>query len=55
MGCTQAEITRLVIMIDKRVFSQAKSLSEARERWEKLKATLLEKTLEELEAQLGLI
>ena len=55
MGCTQAEITRLVVMIDRRVFSKAKTLDEAKKQWEKLKETLIEKTIEELEAQLGVI
>ena len=55
MGCTQAEIARLVLMIDKRVFMRAKSLDDARKEWEKLKETLLERTIEELENQLGVI
>ncbi|MEB3779947.1 MAG: hypothetical protein GSR85_06940 [Desulfurococcales archaeon] len=54
MTCTQAELYRLLNLIDKEVFRGTKSISEAREKWKAIKEHLEELSLEELRAELGL-
>ncbi len=57
MGCTQAEILRLVELIEYEVFAREprpRSLEEARERWLRIANTIREMTLDELRSQLGL-
>ena len=53
MGCTQAELFRLLEFIDREVFS-ATTLSEARRRWNAIKNHLEELSLEEFRALTGL-
>ena len=54
MSCTQAEILRLLRLIEKRVIEPARDIEDLRRRWAYVKATIEERTLEELESQLGL-
>jgi len=53
VGCTQAEILRLLTLIEKRVILAAKDMQDLKRRWQVLKASIEEKSLEELESQLG--
>jgi hypothetical protein len=55
MGCTQAEILRLLELIEEEVFmSKPSSLEEARKRFLRVKFTLREKSVAELRSMLGL-
>ena len=54
MGCSQAELYRLLNLIDREVFKNTKSINEAREKWKAIKEHLEELSLEELRAELGL-
>ena len=54
MTCTQAELYRLLNLIDREVFRDSRSLGEAREKWRAIKEHLEALSLEELRAELGL-
>lgn len=54
MTCTQAELYRLLNLIDKEVFQRAGSLREARKKWKAIKEHIEDLTLEELRSELGL-
>ena len=52
MGCSQAEILRLLELIEDEVISKAKSIDEARKLWKKLKLHLRELSLDDLRREL---
>jgi hypothetical protein len=54
VGCTQAEILRLMELIEDDVFAKAKNLEDAWKRFALLKEHIKQLSLEELRAQLGL-
>jgi len=54
MGCTQAEILRLLELIEDDVFARAKDLEDAWKRFSLLKEHLKQQSLDELRARLGL-
>ena len=55
MGCTQAEILRLLELIEDDVFARAKDLEDAKRRWLEVKGRIRDMSLAELKAQLGLL
>jgi len=54
VSCTQAEILRLLELIEDDVFARAKDLEDAWKRFALLKEHLKQLSLEELRVQLGL-
>ncbi|WFO75597.1 hypothetical protein J4526_01540 [Desulfurococcaceae archaeon MEX13E-LK6-19] len=54
MTCTEAEILRLLELIDDEVFENSKTLEEAKQKWRKLKAHLRELSLDDLRRELML-
>jgi uncharacterized protein (DUF1919 family) len=55
MGCTQAEILRLLELIEDEVFVRSKSLEEAKRAWNEIKNRIRDMSLAELKAMLGLL
>ena len=55
MGCTQAEILRLLELIEDEVFREAKTLEDAKRAWRELKGRIRDMSLAELKATLGLL
>ena len=54
MSCTQAEVLRLLELIEDDVFAKAKDLEDAWKRFALLKEHLKQQSLDELRARLGL-
>ena len=55
MECTQAEILRLMELIEDEAFSRAKTLDDAKGAWRELKSRIRDMSLVELKAALGLL
>ena len=54
MGCTQAEILRLLELIEDEVFTKARDLDDAWKRYALVKEHIRQMSLDELRRQLGL-
>ncbi|ALL01929.1 hypothetical protein Pyrde_1886 [Pyrodictium delaneyi] len=55
MGCTQAEILRLLELIEDEVFAKARSLEDAWKRYTLVKEHIRQMSLDELRSELGLV